>query len=358
VIAGTVLEDGPGDFNKALKLWNAESVPAIKYFAGIRFPGCSCEHGKMYIDGVCAEAITGCKFNHLGKDIVMRFGEKYHYDCHTEFYCKEDGTHMQRDIHCPDEFCNFDLRTGNTYCEYLGFDSCLENGYKMIALPIFTTGSHSGAVSFRAIENNYGHHDAFSFSMLYLGRDEADAVVVKETANDEISEWYADYNTDDIINLMMAAEGHFGNSMARRQVLYLQIDAAVLVKFSDQTVTIMNRLRFNGVNIMLGEIDEIPVLFKSMIPSEQSFALDFNSADNLAAIADKFCSVNECDFNNGGCSHECQSNMFQRAVCLCPTGYVLDGRTCLPTAVTCEITSNMEREYDQWRRDLEEWENM
>ena len=140
---------------------------------------------------------------------------------------------------------------------------------------------------------------------------------------------------------------------------------------------------------MLGEIGEIPVLFKSMIPSEQSFALDFNSAgsfskvivwflllrnnfllstlcnifwkrfkDNLAAVADKFCSVNECDFNNGGCSHECQSNMFQRAVCLCPTGYVLDGRTCLPTAVTCEITSNMEREYDQWRRDLEEWENM
>ena len=53
-------------------------------------------------------------------------------------------------------------------------------------------------------------------------------------------------NTDDIINLMMAAEGHFGNSMARRQVLYLQIDAAVLVKFNDQIVTIMNRLRFNG----------------------------------------------------------------------------------------------------------------
>ena len=50
----------------------------------------------------------------------------------------------------------------------------------------FSTGSHSGAVSFRAIKNNYGHHDAFSFSMLYLGRDEADAVVVKETANDEM----------------------------------------------------------------------------------------------------------------------------------------------------------------------------
>jgi len=354
----TVLEYGPGDYNKALNIWNAETVPAIKYFAGIRFPGCSCPHGQMYFNGVCAEVITGCKFNHDGKDILMRIGEKYHYDCHTEFYCKEDGTHIQRDIHCPDEFCNFDLRTGNTYCEYLGFNPCLENGYKMIALPIFTTGSHSGTVSFRAINNNYADHDAFSFSMLYLGRDEADAVVVKETANDEISEWYADYNTDDIINLMMAAEGLFGNSMARRQVLYLQIDAAVLVKFNDQIVTILNRLQFNGVNIMLGEIGEIPILFKSMIPSEQSFALDFNSADNLAAVADKFCSVNECDFNNGGCSHECQSNMFQRAVCLCPTGYVLDGRTCLPTAVTCEITSNMEREYDQWRRDLEEWENM
>ena len=32
----TVLEYGPEDFNKALNLWNAESVPAIKYFAGIR----------------------------------------------------------------------------------------------------------------------------------------------------------------------------------------------------------------------------------------------------------------------------------------------------------------------------------
>ena len=29
---------------------------------------------------------------------------------------------------------------------------------------------------------------------------------------------------------------------------------------------------------MLGEIGEIPVLFKSMIPSDESFALDFNSA--------------------------------------------------------------------------------
>ena len=45
---------------------------------------------------------------------------------------------------------------------------------------------------------------------------------------------------------MMAAEGHFGNSMARRQVLYLQIDAAILVKFNDQIVTILNRLKFNG----------------------------------------------------------------------------------------------------------------
>ena len=32
----TVLEYGPNDFNAALNLWNAESVPAIKYFAGIR----------------------------------------------------------------------------------------------------------------------------------------------------------------------------------------------------------------------------------------------------------------------------------------------------------------------------------
>lgn len=29
---------------------------------------------------------------------------------------------------------------------------------------------------------------------------------------------------------------------------------------------------------MLGEIGEIPVLFKSMIPSDESFALDFNAA--------------------------------------------------------------------------------
>ena len=51
---------------------------------------------------------------------------------------------------------------------------------------MFRSGSHSGAVSFRAINNNYGDHDAFSFSMLYLGRDDADAVDVKETANDEM----------------------------------------------------------------------------------------------------------------------------------------------------------------------------
>ena len=32
----TVLEYGPNDFSDALSLWNRESVPAIKYFAGIR----------------------------------------------------------------------------------------------------------------------------------------------------------------------------------------------------------------------------------------------------------------------------------------------------------------------------------
>ena len=35
---------------------------------------------------------------------------------------------------------------------------------------------------------------------------------------------------------------------------------------------------------MLGEIGEIPVLFKSMIPSEQSFALDFSSAGSFTKI--------------------------------------------------------------------------
>ena len=32
----SVLEYGPADFSDALSLWNRESVPAIKYFAGIR----------------------------------------------------------------------------------------------------------------------------------------------------------------------------------------------------------------------------------------------------------------------------------------------------------------------------------
>ena len=40
----TVLEYGPGDFNKALNLWNAESVPAIKYFAGIRSVSPLCDN--------------------------------------------------------------------------------------------------------------------------------------------------------------------------------------------------------------------------------------------------------------------------------------------------------------------------
>ena len=35
---------------------------------------------------------------------------------------------------------------------------------------------------------------------------------------------------------------------------------------------------------MLGEIGEIPVLFKSMIPSEISFTLDFSSAGSFSII--------------------------------------------------------------------------
>ena len=39
--------------------------------------------------------------------------------------------------------------------------------------------------------------------------------------------------------------------------------------------------------------------------------------------------------------------------------YVLDtdGKTCLPTDVTCEITTQMESDYKSWLVEMEQWNN-
>ena len=70
---------------------------------------------------------------------------------------------------------------------------------------------------------------------------------------------------------------------------------------------------YSGVKVVIGEIDEIPVLFKSMIPSDENMKVDFDDDSVLSKIANSMCSINECDYDNGGCSHECRANKYHRA---------------------------------------------
>ena len=50
-----------------------------------------------------------------------------------------------------------------------------------------------------------------------------------------------------------------------------------------------------------------------MIPSDQNLQVDFNDNSILTKIAESMCSINECNYSNGGCSHECRANKYQRA---------------------------------------------
>ena len=60
-------------------------------------------------------------------------------------------------------------------------------------------------------------------------------------------EWYADYSTDAINNMLVEAEGEFGNSVAEKKILYIQIDSAILSRLNDQIIRLIKRMRLNGM---------------------------------------------------------------------------------------------------------------
>lgn len=345
------------EFESSLRVWSTNEVPAIRYFAGKRFPGCSCPHGQIYFNGKCQNNVPGCLFTHNNEQIFIKRGHRYHYDCNTEFYCKDNGEHLTKTVDCPSEYCREDKFTGNTYCEWLTLEPCLANGLDIIAMPLFDQSSFNGAVYFDQFNKQFGKNSNFDFKLLYSNKGD-----VKEASTFNIDNWYGMYSTTDLLNLFVEAEGRFANSMSRIKIAYLQIDATVLAKFDEKVVAIMQRMKNMGVKVFIDEIQDIPLIFKSILDADRIQKIDLNNDSDVNDRMDraaKFCSTNECHYNNGGCSHECRWNQYERAVCLCPTGYVLDndGKTCLPTDVTCEITSQMESDYKAWLAEMEQWNN-
>merc|ERR1711935_242785 len=326
------------DFESSLRLWSTHDVPAIRYFAGKRFPGCSCAHSQLYFNGQCQNTVPGCKFEHEGKQMFIKQGHRWHVDCNTEIFCKDNGETLTRTVSCPAKYCRADKFTGNTYCEWLTTQPCLDNGLDIIAIPMFDQSNYNGDLYFDQFERQFGNNDNFDG-------------------------WFGQYGTTDLLNLFVEAEGRFANSMSRIKIAYLEIDATVLAKFDDKVLAVMRRMKSRGIKFFVDEVNvEIPLIFKSIIDADRSQVLDLtNDGDEDArmARAASFCSTNECHYDNGGCSHECRWNQYERAVCLCPTGYVLDtdGKTCLPTDVTCEITSQMESDYKSWLAEMDQWNN-
>merc|ERR1712157_157815 len=121
--------------------------------------------------------------------------------------------------------------------------------------------------------------------------------------------------------------------MSRIKIAYLQIDATVLAKFDEKVVAVMQRMKNMGVKVFIDEIQDIPLIFKSILDADRIQKIDLSNdgdANNRMSRAAKFCSTNKCHYNNGG-------------------------KTCLPTDVTCEITSQMESDYKAWLSEMEQW---
>jgi len=345
------IDHNDADYEKNMRVWHTFSVPVMRYFSGKRFAGCSCDTpGQIYVDGVCKEKLNGCSFDYDGNHIFLEFGQRYHYDCHNEFYCKADGSFLHREQYCPDKFCRLDVKSGDAVCEWLGWEPCLSKGVDIVAVPLFDQSSYSGPFDFSDILAKYGGaSDNIKFTMLYAHNG-----MVKSGSSNQIETWSSSYSTMDIISLLTTAEGHFANSMAANKIAFIHIDAFIMAKFDTHVLNVIKRMRAAGIKFYVQEIQDIPMLFKSALSVDSSFRADM--AENYVP---EFCSPNECDYNNGGCSHQCRWNQYMRAVCLCPTGYVLDNdrKTCLPTNVTCEVTMDMEASYKQWKQAMDTWDN-
>ena len=58
--------------------------------------------------------------------------------------------------------------------------------------------------------------------------------------------WFGKYQTSDLINLFVEAEGRFANSMSELKIIYLQLDTTALAKFDEKVLSLMRRMRNMG----------------------------------------------------------------------------------------------------------------
>ena len=93
--------------------------------------------------------------------------------------------------------------------------------------------------------------------------------------------WYGMYSTTDLLNLFVEAEGRFANSMSRIKIAYLQIDATVLAKFDEKVVAIMQRMKNMGVKVFIDEIQDIPLIFKSILDADRIQKIDLNNDSDV-----------------------------------------------------------------------------
>ena len=89
------------------------------------------------------------------------------------------------------------------------------------------------------------------------------------------------YSTTDLLDLFVEAEGRFANSMSRIKIAYLQIDATVLAKFDEKVVAIMQRMRNMGVKVFIDEIQDIPLIFKSILDADRIQKIDLNNDSDV-----------------------------------------------------------------------------
>ena len=54
--------------------------------------------------------------------------------------------------------------------------------------------------------------------------------------------------------MLIEAEADFGNSLAQKKILYIQIDSAILSKLNDQIIRLVRRMRQNGESYPMSHI--------------------------------------------------------------------------------------------------------
>jgi hypothetical protein len=354
--------------------------PYIEYLNNKFMHTCECDEGHFYFDGKCEPYDNyGCQAHF--SDGVTRFltkGEKkLSSDCTEWFYCDENSHLSKSDAKwCPEDYCSHDKESDVAECKWIGNDKCLHDGVQGVSV-FLISDRWSGEMNFdiETMFKFFDHSDKMKWDVAMVDGHEkvqfVDAASFGVVKNVE----YVDTRSSQVISLFAEIESRLMYSMAGKRHLAIALDESLWSpphfdrpewtsphSVADVVSSAVNRLKKNGVIVDIFAFGHMTQQYNSLASGQDHvWRIEDDSVGSYVLPSWEFvwgiCSYDECDYNNGRCSHKCSSDKYGQAKCSCPAGFKLkkDGKSCRVDEARCQITNEMNNHYQKWKQDVRKW---